>query len=150
MDVTNIYGSQPDNLTELLEFLTPEEKQNLRTLDFEESKEIESASLSRLPQTSWGTINWDAVSRAEQYEAPREPDAAAIIRDTISAKIAMDSPVVIFWANLATPTVSTTVPVTVRAMDEIIATSHDIWLYFPVEGYIIEHFHEGRVTIARL
>jgi hypothetical protein len=36
-----------------------------------------------------------------------------------------------------------------KAMDEIIAASHDVWLYFPDDNLLVEHFHEGRITAAR-
>lgn len=150
MSARENYGTYPIVLSDLLDSLTPEDQRNVRLLDFDESERLAALSINKLPQTNWGTINWSQVPRVEQHDTPREPDAAEMIRQVIGSKIGPESEVVTFWANLVVPTIRTTKAIAIKAMDEIIATSHDVWLYFPSEDLIIEHFHEGRITIARL
>lgn len=141
------YGSRPEELGDFLDTLSPEERNTVKLLDFDESKELEHASLGTLPIASWG-VDWSQVDRIEQHDTELESEAAAIIRDSISSRIKPDSDVVVFWADLAIPNVRLPVAVAVKALNEIIATSFDTWLYFPREAILVEHYHEGRVTIT--
>lgn len=149
MNARQLYGSHPERLSDLLDSLAPEDRDKVHLVGFDENERLASSSLDKLPQTNWGTINWEEAQYLEQQDTPREPEAVEAIRQIISSKISPDSAAVIFWANLAVPTVQTTATIAMKAMDEIIAASHDVWLYFPDDNLLVEHFNEGRVTAAR-
>jgi hypothetical protein len=144
------YGSHPERLSDLLGCVKAEERRQVRLLGHEESGTFESTSLNKLPQTNWGTIDWDKVSRTEQYPVEGETDGAELVKRIVSSRIAPDSDVVVFWANLVVPTLYLPVRIAVEVMEEVLAVSHDVWLYFSSENFLIEYFHEGQVTAVSL
>lgn len=34
--------------------------------------------------------------------------------------------------------------------EEVLATSHGVWLFAPSRSLLIEYFHEGRLTVAEI
>jgi hypothetical protein len=80
MNARQLYGSHPERLSDLLDSLAPEDRDKVHLVDFDENERLASLSLDKLPQTNWGTINWEEAQYLEQQDTPREPEAGEAIR----------------------------------------------------------------------
>src|SRR6266699_2233091 len=142
------YGSHPNRLADLLGSLSRDDRGRVRLLNIEESREAESRSLNRLPQTSWGAIDWSAAPFIEQCTTRTEVEAAERFAQLVLQYVGADSEVVLFWGNLVVPSLSLTARIAAENAEEVLATSHDVWLFGIEERLLVEYFHEGRITVA--
>lgn len=142
------YGNYPERLSDLLGSLGEAERDRARILTKEENDELESISLNRLPQTSWGTIDWNSINVREQHAVSDDVEGAALLRQLVLRYAEADSETIIFWGNLVVPSLALAVSIVAELTNEILATSHDVWLFAVKEQIILEYFHEGRLTVA--
>ena len=144
------YGSHPSRLTDFLGSLDSDDRRLTRLLNREENREVESISLNRLPQTSWGTIDWTGISSIEQHPARTEVEAAHLFAQLVVRYVEADSEVVLLWGNLVVPSVALPARVAAANAEEVLATSHDVWLFAVDERILVEYFHEGRLTVVKV
>jgi hypothetical protein len=142
------YGSHPSRLSDLLDSLSPDERAGARLLDAKENLALEARTLDVFPQTSWGTIDWDDVPLLEQRQVADDVEAARLLVDWVNRLLAPRSEVVIFWGNLVVPSIAMAASTVAAHANEVIATSHDAWLFADRERLLIECFHEGKMTVA--
>ena len=114
----------------------------------EESDGLEPISLKRLSQTPWGTIDGNTVEVREQHAVNDDVEGAAVLRKLVLCYTRADSETIIFWGNLVVPSLVLAVSIVAELTNEILATSHDVWLFAVKEQIILEYFHEGRLTVA--
>jgi hypothetical protein len=144
------YGSHPNRLDDLLGCLSAEDRSRVRLLASAENGEFESISLNQLPQTSWGTIDWSGAAILEEHATRNEVVAAELFAELVRRYVDVDSEVVLFWGNLVVPSVMMTAGIAAGNAEEVLATSHDVWLFAPDRKLLIEYFHEGRLTVAEI
>jgi hypothetical protein len=111
---------------------------------------VESISLNRLPQTSWGAIDWNDISPVEQRTTRTVVEAAELFAQLVLRYVNPDSEVVLFWGNLVVPSVALPARVAAENAEEVLATSHDVWLFAIDERVLLEYFHEGRLTVVEI
>lgn len=143
------YGSHPHRLDDLLRTFTQEERGNCQILTQEQSRALEQQSIERLPQTAWGTIDWPENTLIEQYSVPTFPEVIRHLSESLE-RYAPAVDAVIFWANLVVPSLAVPTDTVVAHLDEVLATSHDVWIFVPERRLVFEYFHDGRVTVARV
>jgi hypothetical protein len=144
------YGSHPNRLDDLLGHLSVEDRSRVRILTSAENREYESISLNQLPQTPWGTIDWSGVVVLEEHATRNEVEAAELFAELVRRYVDVDSGVVLFWGNLVVPSLMATAGIVAGNAEEVLATSHDVWLFAPSRSLLIEYFHEGRLTVAEI
>ncbi|MER5875397.1 hypothetical protein ABT119_05645 [Streptomyces sp. NPDC001910] len=144
------YGSHPARLSDLLDSFTPEERQDIRLLDAEENLVAEERSLNKFPQTSWGSLVWDDADVIRQRSASDQLDASSLLKEWVAELTSPESEVIIFWGNLVVPSVAMSSRMLAEHVEEVIGISSDLWVYADRERLIIERYHEGLITAARV
>ena len=48
------------------------------------------------------------------------------------------------------PSLMATAGIVAGNAEEVLATSHGVWLFAPSRSLLIEYFHEGRLTVAEI
>lgn len=147
---THSYGSHPRRLDDLLASLSHDERERTRLLGADENSQMEARSIDRLPQTSWGTIDWEGLPLLGRREVALDADAERLLADWMGQYFSPDFRVVIFWGNLVVPSVEMPATVAALHLSDILATSHDFWVYGPGDAVIIEYYHEGVMTAGRI
>jgi hypothetical protein len=144
------YGSHPGRLDQLMASLGPDERASVRMLGAAENADLEDVSLNRFPQSSWGAIRWDGLEILAQVEVLDTGDIERTLLEWLLLHAAPNSKVVIFWGNLIVPSLEMTAQVAGNHMSEILAATHDLWIFVVREGVLIEFHHEGKLTAARI
>lgn len=146
----NMYGSNPRELDDLLGSLDPDERGRTRLLDAHENTQMQELSINRMPQTSWGTIDWERLPPLERREVRLFEEAERLLTEWIRKYFSPDFPVVIFWGNLVVPSVEMPSVAAANHSDEILDTGYDLWIFGPKDAVLIEYYHEGTMTVWRV
>lgn len=54
----------------------------------------------------------------------------------------------IIWDNANLPSIKSTIQTVWENFDDVAAVSFDTWLYCPTEGWVIEFYHDGDITLG--
>lgn len=149
MAVSDMYGSAPNRLSDLLTSLTPGEKEEIFLLTAQENHEVESASLRRFTYTPWEGVHWSEHDFREQEFVESEAQAASIVREWIIRETEPESLIIVMWGNLAVPAVALSAQSAAVHSEEVLSTSDDIWIFSEDHALFIEYMHDGRLTLAR-
>ncbi|MGS2589990.1 hypothetical protein [Streptomyces hebeiensis] len=68
----------------------------------------------------------------------------------MNAHIDPETEVVAMWGNYVVPTLAMPSRILADHAGAVVASSSDVWVYADREGLIIERFHDGRTTLARV
>ncbi|MDO0927547.1 hypothetical protein QQY24_19800 [Streptomyces sp. TG1A-8] len=150
MAPSSAYGSGRRRLDDLLDSLHPGERDQFMILEAAEDEAFTAMSLDRFPQTSWTGIDWERAAFSEQVFTSGETEAAGLVGSWLSRMSSDDSLVVVFWGNARVPAVAMASRCAARHAEEILGTSDDLWLFVEDEGLLIEHTHDGRLTLGRV
>ncbi|MER7997810.1 hypothetical protein [Streptomyces sp. NPDC095613] len=143
------YGTHPEVLSRLLSDLTPEERRRVRHLDPAENACVEERSLNRYPQTG-GRLEFPDDSVVERRKADTEVEAADLLAKWVNTHIDPETEVVAMWGNYVVPSLAMPSKVLADHAGAVVASSSDVWVYADRESLIIERFHDGRTTLARV
>ncbi|WP_256105608.1 hypothetical protein [Streptomyces sp. ODS05-4] len=144
------YGSHPERLDDLLDGLSPEQRQRVRLLDATENESVEERSVDRFPHTSEGTLGWDGADVLRQERVHTVLDAAQSLVAWLDDHVSPDSELVVLWGNYVVPSLALPTSVLVTHVDEVLVTSSDVWIYAEREKLLFEYFHGGRLTLAKV
>jgi hypothetical protein len=79
-----------------------------------------------------------------------DDEAARILGDLLSSHASPRTEIVVFWANLLVPTIALPAKAVGEHADEVLATSHDVWVFVPETQVFLEYWHGGVITAARV
>ncbi|MBD3231577.1 hypothetical protein GF322_02830 [Candidatus Dependentiae bacterium] len=114
-------------------------KNDLVILSEEETKKVFDKMIHTFPITLWGRINWKnvknfkkivSINNIDQFINPGKKE------------------VYILWDEASLPAIKTDMKKLLNVIDDITAVSFDTWIYCPKDGWVIEFYHEGEITIG--
>ncbi|MFC9249249.1 hypothetical protein ACFT7S_36000 [Streptomyces sp. NPDC057136] len=144
------YGSHPEYLPPFMTDRRGEAAQHVLLLDHADNRRLAAGSLNRFPARSSCEIDWSGVPGVERHWCPGADAWAALAAQLCAPWVAQDVLVVVFWGNLAVPTVVVPAWLLVRYAREIEDAQPHFWLH-PLGGdVLIEYLPEGTVTVAAL
>lgn len=146
------YGTYPGALQDLREAIPEGERGLLRTLVAVEDDELAGASLRKFPhgEASGGAIDWAAAGSIEQALEEDYLEASRRFSEFILRYASPESDAVIFWGNIAIPTVRLPARLAAENAGELIDTGDDVWIYLAEEGILVEYWHSGMITVAKI
>jgi hypothetical protein len=147
------YGTFPERLIDLFDAVGPEERAYIRTLTAAEDGEYAAVSLDRFtvqPHTM-GALDWSGVVVLEQrveedYEAASALFGGLVLQHAPSPA----SEVIVFWGNLAIPTIGIPARLAAEQAGELMDTGDDAWVYLPESKILVEYWHSGRITAGKV
>ncbi len=108
-----------------------------------EQEKIMHEFCERYPFVWWGRIDWNAM--AKKYPIVLLSDIAVALKQENKTG---GEPIYIIWSHGDDPIIETNLEEVLRNLDDIDAVSPDKWLYCPTEGWVLEIFHDGDITLG--
>jgi len=109
------------------------------TLSKKDTEKMFENMTTNFPFTSWGKIDWSKVNNVISISSTDK------INKHIREK---ESDVYILWDEASLPSIKAKINTVLSALDDVTAVSFDTWIYCPSEGYVIEFYHENKITIG--
>lgn len=107
-------------------------------------KKIMDEFYKKLPWTTWGRINWDAVEKKYQIVDFSDIDEAFKKENKTG-----NEPLYILWCEEDVPIVETILDEVLPNLEDVECISPYRFLYCPAEGWIIELWHhDGEIYIG--
>jgi len=107
------------------------------------SEKILDKFYTDFPLTTWGRINWNKI---------REKKTISSINDIIPAIVeSKQNPVSLIYIIGSDPTIpiiESKLDKILECFDDVEAVSPNTWLYCPTDGWIVEIYHEGEITLG--
>jgi len=146
------YGTHPGALQDLREAIPENERALLRILTADENDELAGASLRNFPYSGalGGAIDWAAASFIEQVLEEGYVKASGRFGEFILKYASPESDAVIFWGNMVIPTVRLPARLAAENAGELMDTGDDVWIYFAEERILVEYWHSGSITAAKI
>lgn len=141
------YGSRPDLLPKFISRIETKGSSGGRVLTWNESRELEDASLNRFAHTST-TIQWEGVPFSTRSVCEDEDDCHQLIKRLMSCELSEKSDVVFFWGNLVIPSIILPVELALEHLHEILEVFPDLWIFAPQDQFLIECRQDGQVTMS--
>jgi len=110
-----------------------------------EQDKIMNEFCEKLPWTTWGRIDWDAVEK--KYPIELLADISVALKKEYKSG---DEPIYIIWSHGDNPMIETILEEVLRNFEDVEAVSPDKFLYCPSEGWVVEIFHDGDITLGIL
>lgn len=95
------------------------------------------------PFTSWGRIDWEKVPQKIIIQ-----NSDTIIPLLEKHKKDIYAPVYIMWDDANVPIIKSSIKPIIQNIEHVTAVSFDTWILCPTEGWVIEFFHDGKVTLG--
>ena len=127
-------------LEECLEKLGPD---TMVVADDKKKNEIIKKMIENFPPTFYGRINWDNISNKHSILSP--PKIYPTLKN--AGKITAN-PIYIIWSDSSMPVVQSKLEKILECFDDVEAVSPNTWLYCPSEGWVIELYHDGDITLG--
>lgn len=96
------------------------------------------------PVTSWGRIDWEAIS--DKYIVISVQEAAGILESQLG--VSNDLKVNVLWNYSAAPSIRVSLNEVVKYIDDVLAVGSDTWITCPDLSFVIEFFHEGEIVLG--
>ena len=95
------------------------------------------------PMTSWGRIDWDKVKEKKIISSIEEivPALKAEKRNPFSL-------VFVIGSDPTIPILESKLDKILDSFDDVEAVSPNTWLYCPSDGWVIEIYHDGNITLG--
>lgn len=97
------------------------------------------------PLTVWGRIDWGKIKIRKKITSVEN-----IIFFLIHKKKDPYLPVYVIWSDPTVPILVSRLDRLLALFDDVEAVSPNVWFYCPVNGWIVEVYHDGEVTIGLL
>lgn len=107
------------------------------------NKKILNESEQRIPFTSWGRIDWERMKEKIEVE-----DVEEIIQVCKKKVTNLNTSVFVLWDEGTLPVIKSDLIQCKAVIDDVLAVSFDTWFWSPNQGYVIEFYHEGEITIG--
>ena len=144
------YGTHPQALRDLRTALGTENRL-LHELSWEEDQALAAVSLNLFPARSFfDGLTWPDDAVLAQAVEPEYEQAARLLGDLILQHSAEHADAVVFWGNLALPTVRLPARLAAANAGELMDTGDDVWIYLPDRGVLVEYWHSGRITAGKV
>lgn len=111
----------------------------------EEQEKIMNEFCERFPIAWWGRIDWNAVEK--KYPIVYVSDIVDALKKENKTG---DEPLYIIWSHGDDPMIETTLEEVLRNLEDVEPVSPDKFLYCPTEGWVLEIFHDGDITLGIL
>ncbi|WP_406636364.1 hypothetical protein [Amycolatopsis sp. WGS_07] len=147
-DPARVYGTYRQALRDLRTALGPENRL-LHELSWEEDQALAAVSLTLFPARFDG-LGWPAEHVLTQAVEPDYERAARLLGDLVLQHSPEHADAVVFWGNLAIPTVRLPARLAAANAGELMDTGDDVWIYLPDRNVLVEYWHSGRITAGKL
>lgn len=105
--------------------------------------EIQNTFNKTLPLTSWGRINWALLNNKLTITEVQQ-----VVEHLKKSEKDVSSAVYIIWDEASLPVIKSDFNTIVSHLDDVTAVSFDTWLYCPSEGWVLEFYHDGEITLG--
>ncbi len=95
------------------------------------------------PLTSWGRIDWNKIKEKKIISSIED-----IIPTLTDQKRNFTGPVYIIGSDPTIPILECSLDKILEFFDDVEAMSPNTWLFCPSNGWVIEFYHEGEITIG--
>lgn len=116
---------------------------NKKVLTECKTSQVFKSFMSTYPITKWGVIDWSAVDN--KFIVGKIGDIKHIIE---THKPNADYTIYILWNDSSLPSIKSDLDNILNVIDDITAVSFDTWIYSEKEKYVIEFYHDGKITIG--
>ena len=116
---------------------------NCEVLSQEETSQLIKEFSDIYPITFYGRIDWQKVSLKISIKLLSE-----IFQSLKMHHKDLTAPIYIFWDSGPFSAVKSSLDIALDNIDDITAVSFDTWIYCPTEGWVIELYHDGEVTLG--
>lgn len=116
--------------------------ENLEILSNELTEKYFDCLCELFPILPWGRIDWEKVSQKKKVE-----DLSEII-DWLQEMGINNKNVIVLWNYSYNPGIRTELERVLNVIDDVTAVGSDTFILCKDEGYVIEFFHDGEVTIG--
>ena len=117
---------------------------------WDESRALESVSITRFRALSSRQLAWQDGSYLERLSFQDEADCARQLSSLLSRLTRPDAELAVFWDTLVMPTVVLPAKLAREHMDEIVQATGSLWMFMPNERLFIECLPEGQITVAEV
>jgi hypothetical protein len=139
---SEMYGTHARPLAGMLEAVGD----SAMLLSYEEDRAFAALSLGRFPALGSSRLDWHGVEVIERYEAFDSGQLNQMLR----AYAGTGELVVVFWSNLAVPSVAMEAALMAEHAEEVLEVSPECWIYL-TDSRILVEFHDGKgMTAARV
>ena len=116
---------------------------NAKILDAKIAENILFEFDKYFPLTTWGRIDWDKIKKNKKIDLLEE-----IIPTIKNEKRKASNLIYVIGSNVKIPVFESKLDKILENFDDVEAVSPNTWLYCPEDGWVIELYHEGEITIG--
>lgn len=116
--------------------------ENLEILSNELTEKYFDFLCKLFPILPWARIDWERVTQKKKIR-----DLSEII-DWLQTMGIHNKHVIVLWNYCGHPGIRTELERVLNAIDDVIAVGSDTFVFCREEGYVIEFFHDGEVTVG--
>ncbi|MFD8973190.1 hypothetical protein [Streptomyces sp. NPDC059593] len=139
MSAHEVYGTHPEYIAEVLGHLG----KDVLLLSYEEQRRFASVSLNRFGAIGSARLDWHGAEVVERRDAFDGEALAALLR----IHAGPDELVVVFWDNLAVPSIALPASLAARHAEAILGECYACWFLLTDSGILIE-FQDGEGLTA--
>ncbi len=96
----------------------------------------------KFPITSWARIDWDKICNKKIINEIDD------LNNWFNENKISSLDVNILWNNAGIPGVKTNLQNALQVLDDVLAVAPDTFMYNIEEGYVIEFYHDGEITVG--
>ncbi|MFF3459659.1 hypothetical protein ACFYXH_36270 [Streptomyces sp. NPDC002730] len=136
---SEMYGTQPERIAGVLEALG----ESGMVLSYEEDRAFAALSLERFGAVGSSRLDWhgaEVIERCGAFDGGQ-------LRRMVGTYAGANELVVVFWANLAVPSVALEAALVARHAEAVLECSPECWIYLTDSGVLIE-FQDGEGLTA--
>ncbi len=97
----------------------------------------------KFPLTLWGRIDWKKVKNKKTISSVEE-----IIPILTKKKRSHLELVYVIWSDPTIPIIESKLDKILEFFDDVEAVSPNLWLYCPFNGWVVEIYHDGSITLG--
>ncbi|MCX4641428.1 MULTISPECIES: hypothetical protein [unclassified Streptomyces] len=134
MSASEGYGTHPEEIAALLEAVG----ESMMVLSFREDRSFAALSVERFGAVGSTRLDWSGavvIERCESFDA-------AELRRLMASCAGADELAVVFWSNLAVPSVAVEAALVAGHAEAVLECSPECWIYLTDSGVLIE-FQDG-------
>ncbi len=113
--------------------------QHATVLSAKETSMIFEQMIKQFPITTYGQIDWKQIKHVKKIFS---------VEEILLQIETHNDQVYILWDEASLPAIKTVLSNALQVIDDVVAVSFDTWIYNPKGGYLIEFYHENKITIG--
>ncbi|QES20730.1 hypothetical protein DEJ46_17695 [Streptomyces venezuelae] len=134
-----MYGTRPEDIAEVLGLLG----EDVLLLSYEEQRRFASVSLNRFGAIGSARLDWHGADVVERHDGFDGEALASLL----GAHAGPDELVVVFWDDLAVPSIALPASLAARHAEAILWVGYACWFLLTDSGMVIE-FQDGEGLTA--